>query len=96
MFGIEEFDLSDVLRSLTVFISFRNAAILSGPTIPTAGIPRRRVETLGFSTGVGACFSEARADANKFGSEVPTGKINFFGGGGGGSGGGGGGDGGIR
>ena len=72
---MEELDRSEVLRSLTVFISFKNATILSGPTIPIVGIPGRRVETMGFSTGLGACFSEARADANKFGSELPTGRI---------------------
>ena len=90
MLDMEELDRSDVLRSLTVFISFKNAAILSGPTIPMVGIPGRRAETMGFSTGVGACFSEARADTNKFGSEEPTGRMSFFRGGGGGGGGGGG------
>ena len=48
---------------------------------------------MGFSTGVGACFREARADANKWDSGVAAGTSSstflgsFSGGGGGGSGG---------
>lgn len=46
---------------------------------------------MGFSTGAGACFREARADANKWDSGVAAGMSstlgNFSGGGGGGGGG---------
>ena len=46
---------SETFRSLTVFISLRNAAILSG-AMPTVGIPALREGSglIGFSTGVGA------------------------------------------
>jgi len=58
---------ADTLRNLTVFISFRKAAILSG-AMPTVGMtdPRKEVRGLiGFSMGMGAGRREARAEAKR-------------------------------
>jgi hypothetical protein len=83
----------DTLRSLTVFISFRKAAILSG-AMPTVGMTDLREEVrglMGFSMGMGAGRREARAEAKRvlLLSEISLGPvIKLFGGGGGGGGGG--------
>lgn len=85
---------SDVFRSRTVFISLRKAAIFSGG-MPIDDTPTFRTGTMGFSTGVGACLRDARADAKRLcGSASDEIEIRFFlgkgkGGGGGGGGGGG-------
>lgn len=88
-----------IFLSRTLFISFRNAAILSGG-IPTVGKPCRLVEREGLmeaSTGAGARLREALAEAiNEDASEGSNGTrsqvllIRAGGRGGGGGGGGGG------
>lgn len=63
---------ADTFRNLTVFISLRKAAILSG-AIPIVGLPDRRDAgnkgLMGFSTGIGAWRSDARAEAKREGLE---------------------------
>lgn len=70
---VDFFSEADTFRSRTVFISLRKATILSGG-MPTVGMPARRDAgkrgLIGFSTGVGACRSDARAEAKREGSEV--------------------------
>jgi hypothetical protein len=64
---LEESKSLPVFLNLTDFISCKNAAILSG-VMPIVGCPFRRDTwggLIGFSLGVGRCFSEALAAAKR-------------------------------
>jgi hypothetical protein len=96
---LDEDPLPLTFRNLTVFISFKNAAIFSEGR-PTVGLPVRlardippkTVELIGVSTGAAVCRKEARVEAKRVSAsdmdEVARIAVDTGGGGGGGGGGG--------